>query len=178
MTKDPKDPDVHVWHQAMKDVTPLKRAKSAQKVTFSPKQVRIRPQEVGLDTFSNVQPSADLQKEPLDRSWQKRLRRGRMEVDMTLDLHGMTKDNAYSALMQAMERAILQQHRILLIVTGKGAPKVERDLSDDRPRGVLRKQVPLWLTDSRFANCIFAIRPAHPAHGGAGAYYILLRRPR
>ena len=99
-------------------------------------------------------------------------------VDMTLDLHGMTQDNAYNALMQAMERAILQQLRILLVITGKGAPKSARDEADRRPRGILRKQVPTWLSDSRFAGHVFAIRPAHPIHGGAGAYYVLLRRPR
>lgn len=174
----PQDPDAQLWRRAMQDVTPLKRPKTTQKAGFQPKTVRVRPQEVGLDTFSHVQRGQDLQKEPLDRSWQKRLRRGRMDVDMTLDLHGMTKDHAYSALMRAMERAILQQLRIVLVITGKGAPKTQSDLLDDRPRGILRKQVPIWLNEGRFSGHVFAIRPAHPTHGGGGAYYVLLRRPR
>lgn len=177
--KPPKtDLELHLWQQAMKDVKPLNRPKTTQKPSFNPKTIReIRP-EVGLDTFSSGPRSADLRAEPLDRSWQKRLRRGRMDVDMTLDLHGMTQDNAYTALMQAMERAVLQQLRIMLVITGKGAPKTKADHADERPRGVLRKKVPIWLNDSRFAGHVFAIRPAHPTHGGGGAFYILLRRQR
>lgn len=180
MSKKPpaQNPDAQLWQRAMQGVTPLNRPKTTQKPAFQQKTIRITPQEVGLDTFSHIQRGQDLQTEPLDRTWQKRLRRGRMDVDMTLDLHGMTKDHAYRALMQAMERAVLQQLRIVLVITGKGAPKSQQDPLDDRPRGVLRKQVPNWLNEGRFSGHVFAVRPAHPTHGGGGAYYVLLRRPR
>lgn len=172
------EPDDQLWQRAMKGVKPLGRPKTTQKPAFYAKNMRETPREVGLDTFSAQKRSPDLQAEPLDRSWQKRLRRGRMDVDMTLDLHGMTQDNAYSALMRAMERAVQQQLRIVLVITGKGAPKTQADHADSRPRGVLRQHVPIWLNDSRFAGHVFAVRPAHPTHGGGGAFYILLRRPR
>ncbi|MEY4721316.1 MAG: hypothetical protein RIQ46_1041, partial [Pseudomonadota bacterium] len=35
-----------------------------------------------------------------------------------------------------------------------------------------------WLAAGPFASRIAAVRPAHPRHGGAGAVYIVLRRPR
>jgi len=192
MTKPPKkppshktDPDLELWQRAMQDVKPLGRSKAAPLAPTPRPRVRPRAANVGpevgpkvaLDTFSQ-RPETELQTQPLDKSWQKRLRRGRMDVDMTLDLHGMTQDHAYRTLMQAMERAIVQQMRVMLVITGKGALKTKNDARDDRPRGVLRKQLPIWLNESRYQNHIFALRPAHPTHGGAGAFYILIRRPR
>ena len=43
--------------------------------------------------------------------------------------------------------------------------------------GVLRHQVPLWLRQMPLAPSVLQITEAHLKHGGAGAFYIYLRRP-
>ena len=62
-----------------------------------------------------------------------------------------------------------------LNATGK-PPRPE----SERPhaRGAIRAAIADWLAASRHADAIAAVRGAHPRHGGQGALYIVLRRPR
>ncbi len=111
--------------------------------------------------------------EHLDAGWDRRLRRGVVAPERSIDLHGYTLATAHSALDHALERAVVDQVRVLLVVTGK-APK------DPAPheRGRIRAAIGDWLAASRHAGHIAAVRNAHPRHGGAGALYIILRRAR
>ena len=111
----------------------------------------------------------------LDAGWDRRLARGLISPDATIDLHGHTLDTAYAALDHAVDRAILRGDRVLLVITGR-PPRPE----SERPhaRGRIRAALPDWLAASRHAARIAAIRPAHQRHGGAGAVYLVLRRPR
>lgn len=110
----------------------------------------------------------------LDGSWDRRLTRGLAQPDMTLDLHGHTLASAHALLDQGLDRALARGDRVILLVTGK-PPRPE----SERPhaRGAIRAAVADWLAASRFADRIAAVRGAHPRHGGAGALYIVLRRP-
>jgi DNA-nicking Smr family endonuclease len=111
----------------------------------------------------------------LDGSWDKQLSRGLVSPDRSIDLHGHNLETAYALLDSALERAIREGDRVILLVTGK--PPVP---SSERPhaRGAIRAAVGDWLAGSRHAGSIAAVRGAHPRHGGAGALYIVLRRPR
>jgi DNA-nicking Smr family endonuclease len=111
----------------------------------------------------------------LDGGWDRRLSRGLVPPDSSIDLHGHTLSSAYVVLDQGLAHAIGRGDRLLLLVTGK-PPRPE----SERPhaRGAIRAAVGDWLAGSRFADRIAAVRNAHPRHGGAGALYIVLRRPR
>ena len=113
--------------------------------------------------------------ETLDGSWDRRLSRGLVSPDRSIDLHGHGLNSAYLFLDQALERAIVNGERLVLLVTGKAPPR-----ESERPhsRGAIRAAVGDWLAASRHGDRIAAVRGAHPRHGGAGALYIILRRPR
>jgi DNA-nicking Smr family endonuclease len=112
--------------------------------------------------------------ETLDGGWDRRLRQGAVAPDRTIDLHGHTLASAHSALDHALERAIAEDVRLLLVVTGR-APAAR----DAQPRrGLIRASIGDWLGSSRHAGRIAAVRNAHPRHGGAGALYVILRRKR
>ena len=113
--------------------------------------------------------------ETLDGGWDKRLSRGSVMPDSSLDLHGHTLSSAHALLDQGLGRAIARGDRVLLLVTGK-PPRPE----SERPhaRGAIRAASSDWLGASRHADSIAAIRNAHPRHGGQGALYIVFRRPR
>ncbi len=113
--------------------------------------------------------------ETLDGSWDRRLSRGLVSPDRSIDLHGHGLNSAYSFLDQALERAIVAGDRLVLLVTGKPPPR-----ESERPhaRGAIRAAIGDWLAASRHGDRIAAVRGAHPRHGGAGALYIVLRRPR
>ena len=113
----------------------------------------------------------------LDGSWDRKLSRGLVSPDRSVDLHGHNLSTAYATLDAALERSIRIGDRVVLLVTGK-PPRAE----SERPhafhsyRGAIRAAVGDWLAGSRHAGAIAAIRGAHPRHGGAGALYIILRR--
>jgi DNA-nicking Smr family endonuclease len=111
----------------------------------------------------------------LDGTWDRRLARGLVAPESSIDLHGHSLASAYTRLDRGLEQAIARGDRVLLLVTGK-PPTAE----SERPhsRGAIRAAVGDWLAASRFADRIAAVRGAHPRHGGSGALYIVLRRAR
>ena len=114
--------------------------------------------------------------ETLDGGWDRRLRRGLVAPDSVIDLHGHTLASAHGALDHALDRAISDGDRLLLLVTGR--PPRPQDGSDRPRRGLIRASIGDWLLGSRHAGRIAAVRNAHPRHGGAGALYVILRRRR
>jgi len=115
------------------------------------------------------------QEATLDAGWDRRLSRGMVQPDATVDLHGHSLASAHGLLDQALERSIARGDRVILLITGK-PPRPE----SERPhaRGAIRAAVGDWLHASRHADAIAAVRGAGPRHGGSGALYIVLRRPR
>ncbi len=92
------------------------------------------------------------------------LRRGRTEPEAKIDLHGMTHDRAYRAMIGFLTKAQSDEKRVVLVVTGKG--------------GVLREALPLWLGQADLKPLVSGVAEAHVKHGGSGAFYVSLRRKR
>ena len=117
----------------------------------------------------------------LDQRKADRLRRGELEIDARLDLHGMTQDAAHAALGSFMNRAAARSFRCVLVITGKGAPRQRAEQAADvmpARGGILRSAVPRWLAEPTIRSLIVAIHPAAVQHGGDGALYVLLKRKR
>ena len=108
---------------------------------------------------------------------QDRLRKGLIEPDARIDLHGMTQSAAHRTLFTWLTNAHKSGHRLVLVVTGKGNPKNDENASwMASPHGVLKQMVPRWLKEAELAALIAHVRPAHVKHGGDGALYIYLRK--
>jgi DNA-nicking Smr family endonuclease len=110
---------------------------------------------------------------PLGRSERSHLARGRKEIDARLDLHGMTQTRAHRALLSFLQRANSDGLTFVLIITGKG-----RTVGAESERGVLRRQVPEWLSLPEFRALVVGFEEAHIGHGGGGALYVRVRRAR
>jgi DNA-nicking Smr family endonuclease len=80
--------------------------------------------------------------------------------------------SAHARIESAIALALSSRRRLLLVVTGK-----PRGGDDRAGRGAIRAQFADWLAASRHAGSVAAVRPAHQRHGGAGAFYVVLRRP-
>jgi DNA-nicking Smr family endonuclease len=109
---------------------------------------------------------------PLGRRLKQRVARGREPIDARLDLHGFTQTQAHAALLRFLRRAQADGVRMVLVVTGKGTSKG----GETHERGVLKRQVPLWLSLPEFRSLVVGFEDAHIGHGGAGALYVRLRR--
>jgi DNA-nicking Smr family endonuclease len=108
-----------------------------------------------------------------DRRLRQRVARGHTKIALRLDLHGMTQQQAHAALLRFLHRAQAEDAKLALVVTGKGLGAVSSSASE---RGVLRRQVPLWLSLPEFRRFIVSFEQAQSAHGGEGALYLRLRR--
>jgi len=109
---------------------------------------------------------------PLGRRERSQLSKGRKEIEARLDLHGMTQARAHRALSGFLHQAHGEGLTFVLIITGKGKIGAESE------RGVLRRQVPQWLSQPEFRTLVVGFEEAHIGHGGAGALYVRIRRSR
>ncbi len=119
--------------------------------------------------------------EGLDGNTRERLKRGQLDPDARLDLHGFTASAAHSALLLFLKTAQSRKAKLVLVVTGKGARAAAPDepfhmAVDKPPRGVLKTSVPRWLKEPAFAAFVAGTQQAHRRHGGDGALYIYLRK--
>jgi DNA-nicking Smr family endonuclease len=109
---------------------------------------------------------------PIGRRERSQLSRGRKEIDARLDLHGMTQTRAHRALSSFLHRAHSDGLTFVLVITGKGKMGAESE------RGVLRRQVPQWLSLPEFRTLVVGFEEAHIGHGGEGAIYVRIRRSK
>lgn len=111
----------------------------------------------------------------LDRRNLERLRRGKLPIEATIDLHGDTQAVAHRRLSAFLARAQAAGRRCVLVITGKG--RLGRSESGQEP-GVIRANLPRWLNEAPNRERVLAFAQAQPSHGGAGAFYVLLKRRR
>ena len=168
------DEERALWRGIARSVKPLRRRPKPEaddeKPAATPAKPASRPQPGPASA-----PPAKAPKAPpvrLARRERQKLARGGTPIDARIDLHGMTQAQAHAALAGFLRRAQADGARFVLVITGKGA----RGSADER--GVLRRQVPLWLAMPEFRDAVVGFEEAHVAHGGEGALYVRLRRPR
>lgn len=169
------------WEKLAATVTPMHPAIARPQPEAPkpppPKQPKLRKQQTARPIA--VAPRAQPKPSPqgnLDSHWDRRLKSGALQPDLTLDLHGYNLDAAYDRLMGGVAQARALGMRTVLLVTGKSRPVAAADRSVSR--GVIRAKVLDWLAASSHHTAIAAVRRAHQRHGGDGALYIVLKRER
>ena len=170
-----KKDDDDLFRQAMSDVTPLKPDNkiSHKAAPRKPPRRPISSEDPGFeDRFSeglfeqecpdqlHFERAGGAQKSVL-----KKLRTGKLPVDSTLDLHGLSVEEARLHLIDFLQECAQFGYRHVIIIHGKGYR------SQERP--VIKPMVNHWLQQ---ANEVLAFCSAQPKHGGTGAVYVLLRR--
>ena len=148
-----------------KPVAPLAKLARAKPTVTAPKRAGAQPAPKKTPTAVSVPQS-------LDGHWDRRINRGGIVPDISIDLHDANLSRAYARLDGALEQAIAQKLKVILLVTGK--PRAH-DRASGEGRGAIAAVVRDWLASSRHSRHISAVRNAHPKHGGAGAIYIILK---
>jgi DNA-nicking Smr family endonuclease len=171
-----RDDELDLWKGVTRSVSPLPRRASppsqppGEDRAAAKPAVKRKPKPAPVLSPKAVAPPPALA--PIDRRTRQRLARGTESIDARLDLHGRTQAEAHAALLAFLRRAQAQGAKTALVITGKGAAEGARE------RGVLRRQVPLWLALPEFRKFVVGFEPAHVAHGGEGAFYVRLRRAK
>jgi DNA-nicking Smr family endonuclease len=173
------DEEIDLWIAVAKSVARRKGAKlpNPRKAEPSPVKAAAAAPEPEKRRASPAPKAAPPPLAPLERRLKKQLARGRSAIDQSIDLHGMTQAQAHQALRGFLLFAQAQGDRLVLVVTGKGAPKARGFESSgfDEP-GVLRRIVPHWLHAADLRTIVLGFEEAGRAHGGSGALYVRLRR--
>jgi DNA-nicking Smr family endonuclease len=178
-------PDEHkLWSGVTRSVAPLKRKPSKARghdAKPAPGEPAPPPARRRTELPPMRQPAAKVAAKVaskpalpvigLERREKQRLARGTQGIDLRIDLHGKTQSEAHAALLGFLRRAQAQGARIVLVITGKGG-------ASSGGCGILKRQVPMWLRLPEFRLLVLAIEDAHVAHGGEGALYVRMRRPR
>lgn len=140
-------------------------------------QRRREPPRITLDLAPDPHAAHDRAHPHMDRRRFEKLRRGRMEPEARLDLHGMTSERAHAALVAFVLAAHGTGLRLVLVITGKGRAG-DADAHAPHRHGVLRHSLPHWLNAPPLTGRVLQLAPAHQRHGGGGAFYVYLRRIR
>lgn len=115
-----------------------------------------------------------------DRKAARKLRQGQIDIEARIDLHGMRQHEAHIALRRFLLAAYKRGQRWVLVITGKGGPRARREAEEEYgapDRGVLRRNVPMWLAEPELRAIVVSFTSAAISHGGEGALYIQLRNP-
>jgi DNA-nicking Smr family endonuclease len=165
-----------LWEGVAKQVKPLRkqRAVKAQAPPQVETQAVVKPAvpPKSIPARAAPTPKSPPPLAPLGRREWSKLSRGKQEIDARLDLHGMTQTRAHRLLFSFLQRAHSDGCTFVLVITGKGKA------GSDGERGVLRRQVPHWLSLPEFRALVVGFEEAHVGHGGEGALYVRVRRSR
>ena len=191
MSRKPFDLADHaLWDEIKRGVTPLARkqprstVKTAAIATATISAARAVPlshpaPSVRRRAISDAPPPLA----QLDRRTAQRLNRGQIEPEARLDLHGEGLETARIKLLHFLARERQHGSRHVLVITGKGASPYARHtlhgtshFHTPEREGRLRREVPLWLHEESFRQHAVSFQPAHPKHGGGGAFYVRLRK--
>ncbi len=179
------DSDDALWDAVKKTLKPLHKTRAAAPPEKNAKDGKIEKPARIVKQKSLPQNSSSLLKAPppqapslpplaaFDRRTRGRIARGNTEIEGRLDLHGYKLAQAKDRLAHFLERAQASEKSLVLVITGKGtiAPQ-------GAERGVLKREVPLWLGSPEFRSLVIGFEQAAGAHGGAGALYVRVRRKR
>jgi len=131
-------------------------------------------QQSGMQPHINSVLRHKVSEKRIDPKTKRKLTRGRVPIDATLDLHGLRQHEAHGALSHFVASAFARGHRNLLVITGKGVRRM--DFAQFEQKGVLRYRLPQWLEEPHLRSMIAGIEGAGQSHGGEGALYIRLKR--
>ena len=165
--------EASLFQEAMQGVTPIKQD---NKVRTKPVRTNIKIRSHNErpdinDVFSDA-PVDDYpdqllySRDGITPDTLKKLRKGKFQIDNSIDLHGMTVDAAREYLLEFLTECEADGSRNIIIVHGKG-------YSSPGKKPVIKPMVNRWL---RAAPNVLAFCSALPKDGGTGAVYVLLKR--
>ena len=103
----------------------------------------------------------------IDRGTWQRFRTGKLQAGRKLDLHGMTTQRAFHALLAFLRNAHADQVRCVEVITGRGSGETG---------GIIRREFAHWLNLPEIRPLILGA--AHPHALNQGSVRLILRRIR
>ncbi|MDR1499011.1 MAG: Smr/MutS family protein [Rickettsiales bacterium] len=105
----------------------------------------------------------------IDRKTDKKLKSGKINIDLKIDFHGLTLEKAFDILLKSVERAYDNGLRCILVITGKGKGTQINNNS-------IKSMIEVWMQHPNISSRVIKYTDALPCDGGTGALYVLLKR--
>lgn len=187
--KTPRLKDWHLWTEVTRTVSPLHPERLVAEIadappapeTPAPVQHKKTPpppkRSNGRPVSLPIPPvAAPVHEKGIEPRLNRKIRRGQLPIDATIDLHGLRQDEAHAALCRFIAARHARGDRTVLVITGKGLKKT--GWGQIEQKAVLRGMLPLWLGEKTLAPLVAGWQEAAREHGGEGAFYVRLKRPR
>jgi DNA-nicking Smr family endonuclease len=166
----PAPPDTDLFRQALDGVIPLMPSNrvSSSAPPRRPPVHSARPSPIA-DTLSDHgagdEPLTEFLRPGISRMILRKLRRGQIPLQDSLDLHGLNSDKARLLLLEFLRHATQRGLRHVCVIHGKG-------WHTDGGEGILKIRTRHWLTQCAE---VLAFCEAPPNAGGGGAVLVLLK---
>ena len=107
----------------------------------------------------------------------KKIKKGNVKINKKIDLHGLSLLDAQLKFNREIEVCFNSSKRCILFITGKGIKPIDSNRTDIKLYyGKIRSQIKNWAYSPRNKEKILFFSQARPEHGGAGSYYVYLRK--
>lgn len=174
-TDPPPEDDLHEFRRAVADVRPLPekphvptrprprpvaRFSRAERADVLRESLVVPVDPAELDTGEHMSFRRPAVREDVLR----KLKRGQFAVEAEIDLHGLGRYAAHTALREFLNDCVARRLRCVRVIHGKG-------LRSGPGGPVLKHVVNHWL---RKIENVVAFASARPVDGGTGAVYVLL----
>jgi len=116
------------------------------------------------DEFPDVEPLR-----PVATNRMRQVKNGTIRIDLELDLHGLTRDEALASLSRFVTGAYNRGQKAILVISGKG--------NNSPAEPVLQGAVASWLREAG-KNMVAEFAPAPRTMGGSGAFVVFLKEKR
>ena len=178
-------PDQNLWDEVKQSIRVLSQRKTPKTGLRSKTKLELKDRPF-FEAAPHL-PKKSINPAPpivaLERRTAQRLGRGQLEPESRIDLHGETLETARHQLLHFIAHRRQRGEKIVLVITGKGASPLAghtlhglTHFNSPERGGKLRREVPLWFHEAQFRIHIVGFQPAHPRHGGGGAFYVRLRK--
>lgn len=153
--------DDDLWNEYITEVKPLKK---------NQKHIFINHNNVNIDRTLHLPPTRTHHTSlmNIERAVLDKIRKRKLPIDATIDLHGYFLDEAFNLLATFIKNQYFIGHKLLLVITGKSKP------SNNQP--TIKTSIKDWIENSELLNIVHSISDAADFHGGKGAVYLKLRR--
>lgn len=174
--------DGHLWSEVTRTVKPLHGRPHVILQSEIPARpvaktaVITSPPPISMPGYSPPVQALKSGHSVIEPGLKRRLARGHLPIDATLDLHDMNQAMAQQALTRFITARQSVGDRTVLVITGKGLKKNHAGIVEQR--GVLRAMLPIWLSAPHLSPLVSGLEPAARGHGGEGAFYVRLKRGR
>lgn len=164
--------DAELFRQAVDGVVPLtpsNRIAPPKPARRTPQHTTATPLPAIADNLSDHGAGevalTEFLRPGISRMVLRKLRRGQLPLQDSLDLHGLSSDEARTLLLQFLHDATQRGLRQVCIIHGKG-------WRPDGGEGILKIRTRHWLTQ---CAAVLAFCEAPPDAGGGGAVLVLLK---